>query len=314
MVSFDLSDSKSFDEVLSLFQRRVPKMDKSKLRVVAPNVADGSSVDEKRDLFEVAVERLASLEVDLNDAEINDFVIFFTRLYDESDEKFRHMYSHVCSILFGFLADDGRLDDGVPPQAVKLANNVALILGEIKRLHPESRAACCVLKLYDHIELENKRMRYMTLQNKAHGEEEAKIAKKLKKCEVNLADIEKKNKSLKSDLEKTQREYVAILGIFAAVVVAFSGGVNFSITSISASQGYNIVHMAFIVSVVGAFVFNLLYALFTFVFRMVRHNGDNWGILGKDAFIKINKNIVFIVAFFFFASMLMTFVEHAWSL
>lgn len=115
-------------------------------------------------------------------------------------------------------------------------------------------------------------------------------------------------------MNRSQKEYIAILGIFAAVVVAFSGGVNFTLSGLSALQGYNVVYIAFIVSIIGGFMFNILYALFTFVYRAIRQNGDNWGILGKDAFIKINQVIIFVVAFFFFVAMLMTFVEHSWSL
>lgn len=281
-------------------------MDKSKLRVVAPKVPVEATIDEKCDLFGAAVESLASLESDLNDVEIADFVRFFKELYDESDDRFRHMYSHVCSILFGFLADNGRLDDGVPPQAVKLASNVALILGEIKRLHPKSRAVRCVLKLYDHIELENKRMRYMTLQNKAQQESAKKLKKKF---ETSLSDEVKKAKQsfdsgIKLQIEETQqklqRNYISILGIFAAIVVAFMSGTAFSSSVLENIDKASIYRISFVVLIVAFFMFNLICALFMFLNKVseIKNRAMVWLLVVADiAFVALIALVVFARAF-----------------
>lgn len=270
-----------------------------------------------------ALSSLSSMRCEgvLTDSEIEVYCKTFIDIYGSDDSGFRHRYSVVCSVVYGFL-DTSNLDNGLPPEARQFANNIGIIEGRLGSKYSDTHAFSSVRKLHDHVELEIQRLEYLTAQNRAHGEEEARIAKKLKKCEGNLADLEKRNKSLKSDLEKTQREYVAILGIFAAVVVAFSSGVNFSITSIDASQEYDVVRMAFIVSIVGAFVFNLLYALFTFVYRMVKEKDSGsdgcaageWGILGKKPFVEINKAIVAIIGFFFASSILLTFLERAWAL
>lgn len=276
--------------MLLLFQSKSPKMDKSKARVLAPEVPQGAGADEKRKLFDQAIDGLASLDSDMNSEEIDDFVRFFVELYDEADEKFRHMYSDVCAILFGFLVDNGKLDDGVPPQAVKLANNVALLLEEIKRRNPDSRAVGCVLKLSDHIELENKRMRYMTLQNRA----QQKSAKSLrKKFETSLAsEVDKASKSfderVKAQIEETQqklqRNYISILGIFAAIVVAFMSGTAFSSSVLENIDKASIYRISFVVLIVAFFMFNLVCALFMFLNKVseIKNRAMVWLLVVAD--------------------------------
>lgn len=112
-----------------------------------------------------------------------------------------------------------------------------------------------------------------------------------------------------NQIDRMQREYIAILGIFAAVVIAMNGSIVFTSSSINAIAGQNILYLAFIISIVGAFLFNALFALFTFVYRMVRQNGTTWGILSKETFTKINGWIIGAIVALFLTSCLFCWLE-----
>lgn len=264
----------SFADALRVFQDKLPERDKSEARVFAPKVAIDSTVEEKRELFNKAINDLAILENDLNDDEIAEFSSFFVSVYQDDGCKFRHMYSDVCSVMFGFLTEDGKLDDGVPFPANKLANNIFMILEKIKKTNPDERAVRCVMKLYDHIELENKRMRYMTVQNKA----QQKSARRLKKrFEANLrSEVDQASANFEASMkekiedtqQKLQRNYISILGIFAAVVVAFMSGSAFSSSVLENIDKASIYRISFIVLLIGFFLFNLVCALFIFLNRV----------------------------------------------
>lgn len=179
-----------------------------------------------------------------------------------------------------------------------LMNNLVMIRG---RCSHEARADAAERfdAFFDDIAVECARLNYEAQHAKA-------LTDRIERSAALLRLAVGEASHLKRRLERSQKEYIAILGIFAAVVVAFSAGVNFSITSISASQEYNVVRAAFVVSVVGAFMFNSLYALFTFIYRMIRQNGDNWGILDKPAFLKINRAIILTISALFVLSILIS--------
>ena len=76
-----------------------------------------------------------------------------------------------------------------------------------------------------------------------------------------MMEIEKSNKSL-------QKNYVTILGIFAAIVIAFMSDAVFANSILDNISNASIHRLSFVMLCLGFFIFNTLVALFYFVLRV----------------------------------------------
>lgn len=256
----------------------------------------------------------------LDEDDVHRSIDFLKLVYTEVPEgepEFRHSYSSIFEIMVGEYNPDAKEPDYEPNlTTTQLATNIDLLQTVIEEDGDETlnRKFC---KLRDHVELESKRINYIVRQNRLQHEtsngDSRRMGRELESFRFNLkratdglsARIEEREKQI----DRMQREYIAILGILAAVVIAANGGIVFSSASIQALAGQNVFYLAFIVSIVGAFLFNLLFALFTFLYRMVRLDGGYWGVLSKEVFIRINKWIVAVLALFLVISCLVSCVE-----
>ena len=71
-----------------------------------------------------------------------------------------------------------------------------------------------------------------------------------------------------------QRDYIAILGVFAAVVLAFNSGIGFSSSAITAAGLQpSFANLSFVVLLVGFVLANSMAILLGFVWKLVR-TGD----------------------------------------
>ena len=76
-----------------------------------------------------------------------------------------------------------------------------------------------------------------------------------------IAEIEKSSKAL-------QRDYVSILGIFAAIVMAFVSGSVYSSSVLDNMASTELYRLVFVMLCVGLFIFDLIVGLFYFVLKM----------------------------------------------
>lgn len=140
-------------------------------------------------------------------------------------------------------------------------------------------------KLYDHVNLEARRSGANSGRMKMLVDEVGRANKSLVQSNEELAKTEDALKSAKNALKsakkaaikaenkakRMQTELIGILGIFSAITLAFNAGVSFTTSSIGATtSNTSIFQIAFIVSVVGFFLFNTLYAAFSFIYRLVQ--------------------------------------------
>ena len=226
---------------------------------------------EKRDaLNEILIELSKSQDI-LKEAK--DRASFFIRLEDiyynyNNKENFRHYYSDIFSTLTLIDGDSsmGSLDI--------LAQNIQTIKDGYIDI---SKA---IIKLYNHTNLDIARITYTkTMTNETMSE----LAKnrllleslKEKVCESEdalekisnkaLYDLKQFSNKVQRRQEDMQKEYITILGIFAAIVLAFTGGIVFSssvLENIDKSSIYRISLMAFIIGIV---FFNLIWILIDFI-------------------------------------------------
>lgn len=216
-----------------------------------------------------------------------------------SDVEFRHRYSNIVDVIESF--DRPKIDEGEARERINQFNSeiqqeqarasvLAANLRELIVYDHDSASAIgndddiLVLqrdrrleKLYDHVNLEAKRSGANSGRMKMLVDEVGQANKNLVQSNEKLAKTEDtlksaKNAAIKAEnkANRMQTELIGILGVFSAVTLAFNAGISFTTSSIGAtSSNTSIFQIAFIVSVVGFFLFNTLYAAFSFIYRLV---------------------------------------------
>lgn len=199
--------------------------------------------------------------------------------YDADTDNFRHYYSDIFAALT--LIDSstfsGNLDilaqnmqgikDGYRSKNVDANGNSINIEKEIN-------------KLYDHTNLDIARINYT---KRFTNETQSKLAQNEAllnnlKSQQRQSDVERENafnairreaaqaqQESKDNQAKMQNEYITILGIFASIVLAFTGGMTFStsvLENISVSSIYRIVVISLIL---GLILFNVIWLLIDFL-------------------------------------------------
>ena len=234
-----------------------------------PNITEESDDEERRKALKELLQRLSSVKGEnaLSGEDIKRIIDFFVILYGNKP-KFRHNYSDICDIVFGLLdecsPDD--LDSGVPYQVNNLSYNINLICSAMNKndSYSNSTQLQSVYKLCDHIELERTRLLHYIKQNQE------------------IADFNKARLNLESEFQKQANElrieFIAILGVFAAIVLAFNGAVNFSTSSISALGTQSGLRAIILMSsLVGFVLINAIAILLIFLWKMTNKNNVSLG-------------------------------------
>ena len=205
---------------------------------------------EKRDELENLLYDLASDQNVLQDKK--NRADCFRRLesiyYKTDEDNFRHFYSDLFSCL---TVIDGNPNIG---NIDILAENMKIVKDEYKpNINYDINGNPIdiskeIIKLYDHINLDVGRLNYT---HRITQDTEAELAKarllieELKKqveeskkqTDQYFTDFDMKAKTLSEAIQtsqkKMQNEYITILGIFAAIVLAFTGGMSFMQIAIS---------------------------------------------------------------------------------
>ncbi len=125
-------------------------------------------------------------------------------LYDaeSSEKRFRHFYTDIFSVLTQIQQNSELGDINI------LGQNLDVIRNGYK---PQNKAS------------DGKRIILQSQINSLQKE-----LQKAKNIKADYEDTEKKIVEVEAKLDNSQKEYITILGIFAAVVLAFTGGISFS--------------------------------------------------------------------------------------
>ena len=241
----------------------------------------------------------------MDSSDIEYFVNYFISLYtlDRNGGRFRHKYSDVCDVMYSHFSDDAQSCDEVPAAIVYLENNIESISEKFQELHPGSEEFSRFFKLKDHVFLEGVRARKQMSWNSSFFTRISNLSNDVsdaqdrldKSVETTMSSID----SVREELDKSKRDYIAILGIFAAVVLVFNGAVSFSTSAIGSTAGHHPFSVGFVILLVGFVLFNSIVALFTFLRMMVRESAPwkKWHayvFMGIDAIL-----LVALIAMFF---------------
>ena len=207
-------------------------------------------------------------------------------IYYKSDNNFRHFYSDIYSAL---TVIDGNPESG---NINILAQNMEIIKEGYKgNVNRDTDGNCIdvskeVTKLYDHVNLDIGRLNYtrrITEDTKAELARASQLIEKLQRqvdeskeeMEKASAEFERKANTLSDDIQagqkKMQNEYITILGIFAAIVLAFTGGMTFTSSVLENLHKSSIYRIVFIALIVGCILFNLIWLLLDFIRNLNEH-------------------------------------------
>ena len=267
---------KTFQESLG----NLDSIDKIEVPLLDPDLPE----DEKREAFKDVLHILCDESLSLADDDIDRLVSFFIGFYYQNGTGFRHMYSDVCAVMFSHL-NTNDLDNGVPFSVIALENNVTMLKEVAEKGYAPQPTISGLKKLQDHISLEVHRMRYMSAQNKHNKEVMDRLSNELEnKIELSLNEA---SGSFQSHIQETkdslQKNYVTILGIFAAVVIAFMSATAFSSSVLESMGSVSIYRLSFTMLVLGFFVFNLICALFMFLSKISNANAvHQWFVIIVD--------------------------------
>lgn len=272
-----------FLAVLKTFQESLGNLNLSPI-IKIPLIDSDSSDKEKRKAFKEVLSDLCDEKLSPDNRQIDEFVAFFENFYYSDDGKFRHMYSDVCEVMFSRL-DTKNLDNGVPFSVVSLENNVTMLKEAAEKGYASQYAIDGLKKLQDHISLEAHRMRYMAAQNKYNKEIADSLSEEFEE-KIN-SSLDNANTSFKVQIKETkdslQKNYVTILGIFAAVVIAFMSASAFTSSVLESMNDVSIYRLSFTMLVLGFFIFNLLCALFMFLSKISNANAvQRWFVIAVD--------------------------------
>ena len=238
---------------------------------------------EKRDsLRQLLMDLSKSQDVLKDRKDRRDYYLRLEAIYYNTDsDNYRHFYSDIFACLSLIDADDslGNLDilaqnmeaikEGYIPINRDEAHNNELI--DIRKE---------IIKLYDHTNLDISRINYT---KRMAGETQSELARakvliedlKNKLAESDVARAEAVNhlntesSKLKEEVrdgqKKMQNEYITILGIFAAIVLAFTGGMTFSSSVLENMDKASIYRMITIVLILGLVLSNLIWLLIDFL-------------------------------------------------
>lgn len=180
------------------------------------------------------------------------------------DTTFRHSYSNISKVLIQIIKDTE-----IEQLSIIVTNLSKIIEFAPQKTKENKEKIKKVFKLKDHVELEIIRHKYI---KEKYGKEINEIKNKAINLENNLKNkagkLEKDIGQSKKDLENSKINYVTILGIFSAIIIAFTGSVAFPNQVLKIVGTIELSAVFMIVSVIAIFIGTIIFALFWFILHL----------------------------------------------
>lgn len=213
----------------------------------------------------------------------------------KKENRFRHFYSDIFTVLTEIKNKDDQ-DENESVSIQILAENLHFIYTNYKPVNTDEYGnkidiSDQLRKLYDHANIDIARISYSDGEDRKISEQKAisDIKSKIHKIESDISKAEHNINEAKEELKNQQREYIAILGIFAAIVVTFISGIAFSTSVLQNINSVSPYRLIAITLIIGFVLINALFGLFFYTNILV--NGK------KDKSIKplVFSNIIILI-------------------
>ena len=197
-----------------------------------------------------------------NDMYLDNIDYYIQQFNNIYTDDFRHEYSTITGVLFSVKDIEGRdvltekikyIEDRIKNEKIKIKmdklwdhiNLENIRLAELNKISIEAnRAARNSLRKYSKLEKE-----YIEAQGKWN-----EINKSAEKALNNLESVEKK-------INDSTAQSITILGIFAGIVMAFTGGLSFIASSLQNINAISKYRLVFVIILLAAAIFNVIFML-----------------------------------------------------
>lgn len=180
------------------------------------------------------------LTIDSLDFKSDKFVETIQNYLDSTNRMDRMMYSEISSYIFGM--EEWERDT--------LISNIDAVLRYSLNEKNKIKKDCCdiIIKIYDHAQL---------------AYQQTNTAERFF-----AESVENAKESIKDETKGVEKEYIAILGIFAAIVLAFVGGITFSTSVLQNIDAVSPYRLLLVVIILGAVLINVIYMLIGLIFKI----------------------------------------------
>lgn len=218
--------------------------------------------------------------------DLEEFVLLTKKIYTGD---FRHSYSDITALLIKLNSDN---KDAFNHISINLSG---LIDKFTEKGNEETLKS--LNKLYDHITLEQIRLCQVYQESKELIEKSRGL---IDHYEQSVGRMEKTTSSaeaaievaieVKEEASKLKVEVITVLGIFAAIVMAFTGGIAFSTSVLENMHKTSIYRIIMVLLAIGLVLVNGIYVLTEFI-RSVTKVGN------KDSQFIFKLNLILFLAF-----------------
>lgn len=246
-----------------------------------------ADIEEKQELIHNVLSELAKEDL------INppDYLPKFNKIYEGN---YRQMYSALQNIL-------AKIDKDPDCKVELICDNLEEIREYLHEHYEEETNAHLfskIFKLSDHINLEVQRLRSVDRLTEQIKNNYNSLNNNLLDASKKMNDLEKQVNKAEERTSRLQIETVSILAIFAAIVIAFSGGASFLGSSLSSLSGdAALPNIVCLTSLCGLVLFNIIVLLTIFIRSILGSNKSLWGSNMGAWLIVGAVNIVLLVIF-----------------
>ena len=238
---------------------------------------DTSKEEVQRNKFRDILFELASNQELLKDKSVR--AKMYSRLEalywpEKSEKPFRHFYSDIFSVLTAIRKNTDLGDINVLGQNLSMIREKYTPGINLDSTCKKIDISDSIRKLYDHVSLDIARITYSEEGDRKTSGEAAilDVQSRINVIEPKIEEAMNVQNTLSEELGKQQREYIAILGIFASIVLTFIGGIVFSTSVLQNIGAVSVYRLAAIVLLIGMVLSNMLYGLFYYVNHLIYNN------------------------------------------
>ena len=120
--------------------------------------------------------------------------------------------------------------------------------------------------------------------------------------------IEEAKENLQREIKGVEKEYISILGIFAAIVLAFVGGITFSTSILQNISAVSVFRLLLVIDFLAFVLINVIYILVKFIFTINEKNAKLFNVKALNIACIVIVLII-IVAWLFNANQLPDFIS-----
>lgn len=183
--------------------------------------------------------------------DFHEYIEFIKIIYDD---EFRHSYSDITAKLI-------HLNKTNPQALERISSNFSSLVDEFPKTDfPEAYKS--LNKLYDHIVLEQIRLKEVYGDSKELANQARDLSQKATKSLEKADNLAEQTNALKA-------EVITVLGIFSAILLAFVGGLTFSTSVLANLHQSSIYRVILAILLIGLVLVNILYGLFYYIDKLV---------------------------------------------